>query len=38
MALATITAADALQRLDAFSAIVDARSESEYALDRLPAR
>jgi len=36
MPLATITAAEALQRLDSFSAIVDARSESEYALDRLP--
>jgi tRNA 2-selenouridine synthase len=36
MPLATITAADALQRLEAFSAIVDARSESEYALDHLP--
>jgi tRNA 2-selenouridine synthase len=36
MALSTIPAAEALERLDAFSAIVDARSESEYALDRLP--
>jgi tRNA 2-selenouridine synthase len=34
--LVPIAAADALQRLDAFSAIVDVRSESEYALDRLP--
>jgi len=36
MPLATVTAAEALQRIDSFSAIVDARSESEYALDRLP--
>jgi tRNA 2-selenouridine synthase len=34
--LIPIAAADALQRLDSFGAIVDARSESEYALDRLP--
>lgn len=34
--LLTITAADALARLDEFSALIDARSESEYALDRLP--
>ena len=36
MALNTIGAADALRQLDAFSAIVDARSESEYAIDHLP--
>ena len=36
MPLVSITAADAIQRLDEFSAVVDARSESEYALDRLP--
>ena len=36
MPVAPIAAADAIQRLDAFDAIVDARSESEYALDRLP--
>ena len=36
MPLVSIAAADALQRLDSFDAIVDARSESEYALDRLP--
>ena len=36
MPLNAIAATEALQRLDAFSAIVDARSESEYALDRLP--
>jgi len=34
--LITVSATEALERLDAFSAIVDARSESEYALDRLP--
>ena len=34
--LLTITAADALARLDEFSTLIDARSESEYALDRLP--
>jgi tRNA 2-selenouridine synthase len=34
--LVSIAAADAIERLDDFSAIVDARSESEYALDRLP--
>ena len=36
MPVVPIAATDAIQRLDAFSAIVDARSESEYALDRLP--
>ena len=36
MPVVPIAAADAIERLDAFSAIVDARSESEYALDRLP--
>ena len=34
--LLTVPANDALNRLDAFSAIIDARSESEFALDRLP--
>lgn len=34
--LLTISAADALARLDEFNALVDARSESEFALDRLP--
>jgi len=34
--LHTLPAADALSRLDSFSAIIDARSESEFALDRLP--
>ena len=36
MPVDTITAADAIGRLSAFDAIVDARSESEFALDRLP--
>jgi len=31
-----ICAADALARLGSFDAVIDARSESEYALDRLP--
>jgi tRNA 2-selenouridine synthase len=34
--LLTITAADLLTRLDEFGTLIDARSESEYALDRLP--
>ena len=34
--LLTINAAEALERLDHFSAVIDARSESEHALDRLP--
>ena len=34
--LSTITAADALARLDEFSTLIDARSESEFALDRMP--
>jgi tRNA 2-selenouridine synthase len=36
MPLHTISAQQALENLDTFSAIIDARSESEYALDRLP--
>ncbi|HUG26102.1 tRNA 2-selenouridine(34) synthase MnmH [Piscinibacter sp.] len=36
MTLQTITATEALRRLDGFSTIIDARSESEYAEDRLP--
>ena len=36
MSVQGITAADALQRLEDFSAVIDARSESEYALDHLP--
>jgi tRNA 2-selenouridine synthase len=34
--LQSITAQDALARLDEFSTLIDARSESEYALDCLP--
>lgn len=34
--LLTITAAEALARLHEFSTLIDARSESEFALDRLP--
>ncbi len=37
MPLQKITAQDALGSLDSFSAIIDARSESEYGLDRLPS-
>jgi tRNA 2-selenouridine synthase len=37
MPLTKISAPDALAQLDSFSTIVDARSEGEYALDRLPA-
>jgi tRNA 2-selenouridine synthase len=36
MPLTKISAIDALAQLGSFSAIIDARSESEYALDRLP--
>ncbi|MCE9661623.1 MAG: tRNA 2-selenouridine(34) synthase MnmH [Burkholderiales bacterium] len=36
MPLTTIAAPEALQQLDSFSAVIDARSESEFALDRLP--
>ena len=36
MPLTTITAADAIARIDSFDTIVDARSESEYAEDRVP--
>jgi tRNA 2-selenouridine synthase len=36
MPIVAIEAADALCRLDTFSAIIDARSESEHALDRIP--
>jgi tRNA 2-selenouridine synthase len=36
MPLTKISAADALAQLDTFSTVIDARSESEYALDRLP--
>ena len=37
MSLRRIAAADALARLAEFSAVIDARSESEFAEDRLPA-
>ena len=36
MSLTTITAAQALQTLSRFDAIIDARSPSEFELDRLP--
>ena len=36
MPLQPITATDASQRLADFDAVIDARSESEFALDRLP--
>lgn len=36
MAIVRIPAGDVLSRLDAFPAIIDARSEDEHALDRLP--
>jgi tRNA 2-selenouridine synthase len=36
MPLATITASEALQRLADFDTVIDARSESEYAEDRVP--
>ena len=36
MPLTKISAPDVLAQLDSFSTIIDARSESEYALDRLP--
>jgi len=36
MSLQIIRAQNALDRLDAFSVIIDARSEDEYALDHLP--
>jgi tRNA 2-selenouridine synthase len=37
MALALITASDALARLDGFDTIIDARSQSEFVEDRLPS-
>jgi tRNA 2-selenouridine synthase len=37
MPLTKISAPDALAQLDSFSTIIDARSEGEYALDRLPS-
>ena len=36
MSLTTITAAQAISSLASFDALIDARSEGEYALDRLP--
>ena len=36
MSVHSISASDALAQLDRFSAVIDARSESEYAHDRLP--
>lgn len=36
MSVYAISAADALARLDEFSAVIDARSPAEYAHDRLP--
>jgi tRNA 2-selenouridine synthase len=36
MSLFTITATDAIARIDSFDTIVDARSEGEYAEDRMP--
>jgi tRNA 2-selenouridine synthase len=36
MPLVTITATDAIQRLGSFDTIIDARSEGEYAEDRVP--
>lgn len=36
MSLTTLSAADALRRLDEFDTLIDARSEDEYAEDHLP--
>ena len=36
MPVTKINATDALAQLDSFSTVIDARSESEYGLDRLP--
>ncbi|MDQ6685775.1 MAG: tRNA 2-selenouridine(34) synthase MnmH [Pseudomonadota bacterium] len=36
MSVQAVPAADALGRLDGYSAVIDARSEGEFALDRLP--
>lgn len=36
MSLQTISATEALQSIDGFDAVIDARSEDEYALDHLP--
>lgn len=37
MSLAILNAADVLAQLDSFDTVIDARSESEYALDHLPS-
>ncbi|MFZ4479529.1 MAG: tRNA 2-selenouridine(34) synthase MnmH [Rhodoferax sp.] len=36
MSLATVSASDVIGRLHEFDTVIDARSEDEYALDRLP--
>ena len=36
MSLTPVSAADALARLDGYDTVIDARSEGEFALDRLP--
>ena len=36
MPLTTLSAQDALRQIDRFDAVIDARSEDEYALDHLP--
>lgn len=36
MSVQTVTAADAIARLDDFGSVIDARSEAEYAEDHLP--
>ena len=36
MSLSPVDAVDLLRRLDEFDAVIDARSEDEYALDHLP--
>jgi tRNA 2-selenouridine synthase len=38
MSVRPIAAADAIARLADFDTVIDARSESEYAEDHLPAR
>ena len=36
MAIVKLPASEALERIDAFDAVIDARSPAEHALDRLP--
>ena len=36
MSLNAVAAADLVQQLDRFDTIIDARSEDEFALDRIP--